>query len=740
MSPRVPSSVSSPQRAVRAKLDRRRALSWQRYLLLSLALSTCSLRAGSARAQEVLHYEPPGVDYIYPLGEEPETDHDVDAGGPERDEDAASSGAATDAGVSAAAQSADAATPATAADSGPAGAWRVDLPDAGLAEETEYGARAAVARPASEGTHRITLQSARDLPGAFGDPLRILDALPGVVPIASGVPYVYVRGAPPASTGYVYDDIPLPALYHVGFGPAVIHPRTTGAVTLTAGVPRARYGRRAGGLLLAEGTDYQRDFDAEVEVRLLDIGGFMQGKLGKGLYTVSGRVGYPLAVLVARAIGVLDPGTKINYMDGQFRYKYPLSQRDHAEFVYLGSYDNIKLPGVSNVPGAGATAIQFQRLESRFVHRIKDGEFGAALRYGYDRSALGSALKVRGSTLGPRFWSEWRKQRNRLRIGGDLYVTIGSVHNGTGSLASPEGDLKVRLPTITGAPARNQGGLYVDSSLYLSERVHLELGLRFDYWSVQSRLSFGVDPRVRAIYDLTDKLTVHAAFGLAHQPAVFFLPLPGLTDVALDRGLTRTLQSEVGVSYQLPYKVRLEVQGYLHHYTGLLLPELVMDGSISDKPPLSNALAYGMEVFLKRELADDLTGWVSYTLGWAQADAYRSIGKFKPDFDVRHVLNVVLQWRVYGGWAVGGRLQARSGRVIDQLNPRYEQRLPWFVRPDLRVGYSWRGRYGDMTAYLEWLNAAGQGEYLDADCLLGKCKATQAPPISLGNLGVRADF
>ena len=314
------------------------------------------------------------------------------------------------------------------------------------------------------------------------------------------------------------------------------------------------------------------------------------------------------------------------------------------------------------------------------------------------------------------------------------------MHNGTGSLASPEGDLKVHLPTITGAPARNQGGVFLDSDVYVSDRTHLELGLRFDYWSVQSRLNFAADPRLRAIHELTDKISVHAAFGLSHQPAVFFLPLPGLTDVALDRGLTRSIQSEIGAAYQFPYKLRLEVQGYLHQYSRLLLPELVMDGAIGDKPPLSNALAYGMEVFLKRDLADKVTGWVSYTLGWANADAYRSIGKFKPDFDVRHVINVVLQWRVYGGFSVGGRMQARSGRVVEQLNPRYEQRLPWFVRPDVRFGYSWKGRYGDMTAYLEWLNFAGQGEYLDADCLLGHCKATQAPPISLPNLGVRADF
>jgi hypothetical protein len=728
--------ASRSQKLPLAPLVMRRLAKLVTALLLLLVL-------GRARAQEIMHYEPPGVDYIYPA-----SPGDGDAG-LARDAATDARSATADAGVldylslppphepaSDAGVVADGSAPGSVSG---LEAWRVQLPEP-LPESTEYGAEATVLKPSSEGAHHISYESARDLPGAFGDPLRILDALPGVVPIVSGVPYVYVRGAPPASTGYVYDDIPLPALYHVGFGPAVIHPRTTGPVTMTAGVPLARYGRRAGGLLLAEGIDYKRDFDAELEVRLLDIGGWVQGKLGKGTVTASGRIGYPLAVLTARAIGVLDPGTRINYLDGQFRYKYPLSRHSHAELVYLGSYDNINLPGVSNVPGAGATSLQFQRVETRYVQRIKNGEFGTALRFGFDRSALGSALQVRANTIGPRFWTERRVGRQRVRVGGDLYSTIGSIVNGTGSLASPEGDLKIRLPNLAAASARNQGGLYIDSELYLSQRLHTELGLRLDYWSQQSRLNFAADPRVRAIYDVTDDLSVHAAVGLAHQPAVFFLPLPGLTDVALDRGLTRSVQSEVGAAYQLPYKMRIEVQGYLHYYTKLLLPELVMDGSIPELPPLSNALAYGMEVFFKRELADDVNGWISYTLGWATADAYRSIGKFKPDFDVRHVLNVVLQWHVWRGLALGGRLHARSGRVIEQLNPSYEQRLPWFVRPDVRVGYSWRGRYADMTAYAEWLNVAVQGEYLDADCLLGRCQATKSPPISLPNLGVRAEF
>lgn len=688
------------------------------------------------RAQEILHYDPPGVDNVYP----------VDAEVPGERASRGDGGvpgvvlSSLDAGLG----GADAGLPAvpTVAESVVDAASRAPAPGPASATESEgeYGAQAIVSVPDPPGTHSISLKNARDLPGAFGDPLRTLDALPGVVPFASAVPYAYVRGAPPASQSYVYDDIPLPQLFHVGFGPAVIHPRAIGDIKFNAGVPSARYGRRAGGLLLAEQTPYSSAFDAEVELRLLDVGAWIQGAAGKGTLTASGRIGHPLSVLVAKAIGVIDPGTKINYLDGQLRYRYPIGKRDHAEVVYLGSYDAIRLPGVSGMAGAGATGLEFHRVETRLVHRLRRGEFGAALRYGLDRSALGSSLKVRANTVGPRFWTQLRLGPHSLRVGGDLYVSVGEVLNGRGSLGIPGGNLRIQLPKIASAPARNQGGLFVASDLRLSRRVRAELGLRLDYWSVQSRLNFAADPRLRGVLDVTDRLSLHAAFGLAHQPSVFFLPLPGLTEVALDRGLTRSIQSELGGAYDFGRAIRLEVQGFLHHYTGLLLPELVMDADIQNEPPLSNAIAYGVEFFLKRDIGEHLTGWVGYTLGFAEANAYRSIGKFRPDFDVRHVTNIVAQWHVYRGLSLGGRLHARSGRVIEQLNPQYEQRLPWFVRADVRIGYAWRNRYADLTTYIEWLNVAARPEYLDADCLLGQCTATKAPPISLPNIGIRADF
>ena len=86
--------------------------------------------------------------------------------------------------------------------------------------QSEYGAVAKVA-PSAAGERRMEEEELRDMPGAFGDPYRTVTSMPSMVPVLSGVPYVYVRGAPPGGTRYYYDDIPMPGLFHVALGPAV---------------------------------------------------------------------------------------------------------------------------------------------------------------------------------------------------------------------------------------------------------------------------------------------------------------------------------------------------------------------------------------------------------------------------------------------------------------------------------------------------------------------------------------
>jgi hypothetical protein len=249
------------------------------------------------------------------------------------------------------------------------------------------------------------------------------------------------------------------------------------------------------------------------------------------------------------------------------------------------------------------------------------------------------------------------------------------------------------------------------------------------------------------------------------------LPLPGILDVALDHGLQEALQSEAGVKIQLPLALQLETQAYLQHFSNMLLPDLTIDLSEScgslppDVAPLvvgcdrgyprASALAYGFEGFLRRDSREMLSGWLSYTLGWADAEDAQGDG-FAPSFDVRHVMNLVLAQRMGRGFRASTRLHLRSGKVASatflRARPiRYEQRLPAFFRADLGVSYGWDTSWGHLHASAEFLNVTLAREASDIECednidvgsdprSATPCRVQYAPAIFFPNVGLRAEF
>src|SRR5687767_15318294 len=96
--------------------------------------------------------------------------------------------------------------------------------------------------PSSTSSDTLARAEVRQLPGAFGDPFRAVEALPGVTPIVSGLPYFYVRGAPPGNIGYYLDGVRVPYLFHAAAGPSVIHPGLVERVDLYSGGYPARFG------------------------------------------------------------------------------------------------------------------------------------------------------------------------------------------------------------------------------------------------------------------------------------------------------------------------------------------------------------------------------------------------------------------------------------------------------------------------------------------------------------------
>ena len=147
--------------------------------------------------------------------------------------------------------------------------------------------------------HELARTEISRIPGAFGDAFRAIEALPGVVPIVSGLPYFYVRGAPPGNVGYFFDGIPVPFLYHFAAGPSVFHPAFVDRVDLYPGAYPVRYGRFAGAIVAGEMAPPGYRMRGEWNVRIIDSGAMAEAPFadGRGSVMVGGRFSYTGLVL-----------------------------------------------------------------------------------------------------------------------------------------------------------------------------------------------------------------------------------------------------------------------------------------------------------------------------------------------------------------------------------------------------------------------------------------------------------
>ncbi|MGB5702663.1 MAG: TonB-dependent receptor plug domain-containing protein, partial [Polyangiales bacterium] len=325
---------------------------------------------------------------------------------------------------------------------------------------------------------KLELEGIRNIPGTLGEPFRTLALMPGTVPVANGQPYVYVRGAPPSGTSYLYDDIAIPLLFHSALGPATIQSGLIGGIELFSGVAPARYGGATGGVVSARARRFENDrVHGEADLRLIDVSALLNVPMPKeGSMTFAGRYGFPNLIL-----GAIDVDADVDFWDYQYRTGVDMSPRSRFEVVALGGRDR-SVFDASDPDERLAFDLQFHRFDARFVGRVKRWDFVGTMLYGYDFSevedASGLAVADARANLhrfGPRFWAIFGAPKAQLRIGGEMSALFGPVQcvGGVQNISTPcdEDFLEQENRRII-------GGAFVDSNISALSWLDVSLGLR----------------------------------------------------------------------------------------------------------------------------------------------------------------------------------------------------------------------------------------------------------------------
>jgi len=318
---------------------------------------------------------------------------------------------------------------------------------------------------------------------------------------------------------------------------------------------------------------------------------------------------------------------------------------------------------------------------------------------------------------------------------------------------------------------------YAQNKFKISSNFYFSAGLRFDLYQIIEKNY--ISPRFSFSYIFNDITTLRGAYGIYYQS-------PGYEKV-VDQGILydfdkkhmKNIEAERAKHYALSLERyldnywKIKAETYYKDFDNLIVRNIVKgtaykaeiiagkdirykDGWTRPQPLISDSVtnlpvngsygkAYGFEFMLEKTTLtelDKLSGWISYSLAWADRFERKKIIPFR--YDQRHTFNLVLNYKINSYWEVGIKQQYGSGfpytkpigikpRIImtDQnldLKPetpeiatrsnnevifepdygidrqRFNARKPAYHRMDVRINYFTKLWRYDATFYLDIVN------------------------------------
>jgi TonB family protein len=579
-------------------------------------------------------------------------------------------------------------------------------------------------------TGTITRSEAREIPGTFGDPLRAIESSTGVTPIFSGVPFFFVRGAPPGNVGFFLDGIRVPLLYHAVLGPSVIHPALIDHVELNRGAAPPRFGRYAGAIVSAETRPPLERMGGEANVRVFDAGALVETPFanGRGHALVGGRYSYT-GLLVS-----LLSAAKLQYWDYQTRVDYATSRHGRIGIFAFGAYDHFAAQDGTVERGGG---LQFHRVDLRYDIDEARTKTRIAFTTGYDRTGSPSGA-LKDQLFAVRGLTQHRLHQNvSLSYGSDVMVDRFALQIDRATAEAP--DIDALFPNRTDV----QGSVFTELNYTPTEWIALAPGLRVDAYRIAGSTATAVDPRFSTT--LRPNRTLYTAYtiGVGNQPPNFVPQVPAATIGTLKGGLQRAFSMSTTVGANLPYDFGVAVTGFRAEYYNLLDP-IGRDKDWSfDRNNLSHrerGMAYGVELEVRRSMTRRIGGFLSGTFSHTERSSgdRESLSAFDRPIVLSAALGFELGYRI----RAGARLAYYSGipgHVFGDKGPRFEgsMRSSPYYRADLRLERRWpiAGR-GYWAVVAEMLNATMSKEITARNCGTLKCTDEVSGPIAIPSIGL----
>jgi TonB dependent receptor/CarboxypepD_reg-like domain/TonB-dependent Receptor Plug Domain len=597
-------------------------------------------------------------------------------------------------------------------------------------------------RATSLSEHTLVGSELKNLASVLADdPLRAVQALPGVTSDDDFNSRFSVRGADYSRIGLYLDDVLLHSPFHT-----IQAEEASGTLTifngdmvedmaLYSGTPPARYADRSAGALdvhMREGSRRRASFRATGSAS--NAGMMAEGPLGnkgRGSWMAGIRKSY-LQYIVKRTSS--DPTLVGGFWDAQGRLSYDLFPRHNLSLsVFEGQSgldrtDSRDKLGINSVMTSGYNFTlanlgwRYTPSERFFVTsraalaREKSGNLNR------DSLALAGGHYVEGVWNTNATWV-WAGQ-NTLEFGWSLRRRRDNGFSNQYQF----NPFAVRRLDEYGGNGILMGGYFQQAFALLGGRLHVSAGGRWDRDSTSS--SAALSPQASVTFQPRPSTRLQLGWGEYAQ-------FPELSSL-LSRIGGRYLRPERAIHYlaaieqRLGDRSRLRLELYQRQDRDLFSrpfadPRLI-GGRIYNPPvdpPIFNSMrgyARGAEIYFQRRTANRFTGWVSYALSYARVRDGLARVSFPADQDQRHTVNIYGSYRVrptvnlstrwvYGsGFPVPGYF-SKTGPQYYLAEARNAVRLDPYHRTDMRINKAFVFDRWKLTLYGEAINLTNRANY-----------------------------
>jgi hypothetical protein len=673
--------------------------------------------------------------------------------------------------------------------------------------------------------YQVSPREVLQVAGSADNIFRTLDTLPGVAAVEDFGSRLSVRGGSPDQNLTIMDGVEIHDPFRLAGLTSAFNPEIIDHFELTAGGFGAKYGDRLSSILVVDNRIPSRNFGGTASVSITDANVVLEGAIPgteSGSWLLTGRRTYYDLVagltsdenlpsfedFQAQATWALGPGRRVSFV--------ALRSREESDFdLHRGSGDGAALVTDAGndlvsasfdwLPGrslASSTTLSWYRNRDvadvngtllQPAKRSNSPDPAIAVRLDeviFDRSFLVSD----GSARQDFTWEAG--SRNTLELGAELHflaTEVEWVSQGEDRNVQEANTSSVRggagLPDFLDSKlSSTRGAAWIQDHFRLSPRFSIEPGLRLD-WSTANRRST-LSPRFAARFDLGSGTALRAALGRYTQSpgyeklihSDFFVDLSGAPELRYEEAthVVLGLEKELGPAFAL------RIEGYYKDFSDLVVGRLEteaerlarvarydfpeeLQSSIPEAPIIttvpsndSDGRAYGVDFYLAREdPSARVAGWVSYTFGKAERDAYSRT--YPLEYDRRHSFDLVgrYRWserfdialtaRLASGFpytaAVGVRVAATEddrGMLVPDTDPEGNLvyaadfgtianlntgRLPAYARVDLRATFRPGGFAGRWSFYVEAINLFNRDNAVRLETWLVHDPASEFPRI-----------